>query len=166
MCAANQLSTFSRCRWFLGNWIICCSVTKNMFEGISQFSLHCPNNIDIFNHLFRVFPLGVIGNCLFVEWKDPRTSVIYFNSKYNPCRWHDLSVSVRTDSEGIDLDHLDELLVQYKDQMAANRKEGSPFAGMVYVIPTYHNPTSKCMPPGEHSNLFWAKCCHLHLKNI
>jgi len=81
------------------------------------------------------------GATVFVE--DP-TYFIAINIVKNDLGYN--VVPVRRDDTSMDIDHLEELLEANIETMKANRKEGSPFNGMVYVIPTYHNPTSKSMP--------------------
>lgn len=53
-------------------------------------------------------------------------------------------VGVTTDDEGVDVEMLDELLIecsQKKCQVTIQK----PFWAMVYLVPTFHNPTGRCL---------------------
>jgi 2-aminoadipate transaminase len=50
-------------------------------------------------------------------------------------------ISVRTDSEGMCIDHLRELLSAHR--AAKSKDECSLWHPLIYIIPTHHNPTSK-----------------------
>ncbi|KAH3718541.1 uncharacterized protein LOC127856015 [Dreissena polymorpha] len=54
-------------------------------------------------------------------------------------------IPVPTDSEGINAEKLESMLVQHKPTSIAGQK--TPFWGMVYTIPTFNNPKGYCMSP-------------------
>ncbi|KAH3718241.1 hypothetical protein DPMN_061041 [Dreissena polymorpha] len=58
---------------------------------------------------------------------------------------------VPTDSEGIDTEKLELMLVQHKPASMAGQK--TPFWSMVYTIPTFNNPKGYCMSPERFKTL-------------
>ena len=52
------------------------------------------------------------------------------------------------DGEGIIPDELERRLETYQLTRAKERGKGQPFSSMLYLIPTFHNPTGACLSPG------------------
>ena len=74
-------------------------------------------------------------------------------TKLNYCS---LSLIVPTDEEGVIPSALEKAVVQHNATHAARPlSEKKPYRGMVYLIPTFHNPTGKCLPAGK---LCWCVC--------
>ncbi|XP_052245602.1 uncharacterized protein LOC127854579 [Dreissena polymorpha] len=64
---------------------------------------------------------------------------------------NELCIIVPTDSEGIDTEKLELMLVQHKPASMAGQK--TPFWSMVYTIPTFNNPKGYCMSPERFKTL-------------
>ncbi|KAI8518583.1 hypothetical protein Bbelb_046000 [Branchiostoma belcheri] len=55
------------------------------------------------------------------------------------------TISVPMDEEGINVDMLDGLLEEHKKSPTVCVTEDRPFWTMLYLIPTFHNPTGRCL---------------------
>lgn len=53
-------------------------------------------------------------------------------------------IGVTTDNDGVIVDELDQLLVKYSQKKRCVSKQ-KPFWAMVYLVPTFHNPTGTCL---------------------
>ena len=60
------------------------------------------------------------------------------------------SCAVPTDSDGIIPSALEETVTSQNSKPATRPlTEARPYRGMIYLIPTFHNPTGKCLSPGK-----------------
>ena len=57
--------------------------------------------------------------------------------------------TVPTDDKGMDMDVLDKLMTEHRDKGATEVSEKRPFRSMIYLIPCFHNPTTRSMAPGR-----------------
>ena len=71
-----------------------------------------------------------------------------------------ISCVVPTDPEGIIPSALEETVTSHNAKPATRPlTETKPYRGMMYLIPTFHNPTGKCLSPGKHY-------CDVHVESI
>ncbi|XP_072017692.1 uncharacterized protein [Amphiura filiformis] len=56
-------------------------------------------------------------------------------------------VPVPTDDKGMDMEALDRLMTEYKDKGVTKVSEKRPYRSLIYLVPCFHNPTSRCMAP-------------------
>eukprot|EP00117_Sycon_ciliatum_P019323 scpid40214/ scgid17552/ Uncharacterized HTH-type transcriptional regulator YdfD len=61
-------------------------------------------------------------------------------------------ISIRSDSEGIIPSELKRRVDEYSSELRTPGDE-RPFRAMLYCIPTYHNPTGRCLSPERRSEL-------------
>jgi len=78
-----------------------------------------------------------------------------------------LPLTVPTDEEGIIPSALEKAVIQHNATHTARPlTETKPYRGMIYLIPTFHNPTGKCLPSGKNYHnihvisMPWSVCCH------
>ena len=64
-------------------------------------------------------------------------------------------VSVPTDSEGINVEDLDKRLTELREKTGFVPSESQPFMSMLYLVPTFNNPTGRCQSPGEWEILLY-----------
>ncbi|XP_065885849.1 uncharacterized protein [Dysidea avara] len=63
-------------------------------------------------------------------------------------------ISVPTDSEGIIPSSLEETITSHNSKPATRQlTEAKPYRGMIYLIPTFHNPTGKCLSPDRYKEV-------------
>ncbi|XP_065885077.1 uncharacterized protein [Dysidea avara] len=95
------------------------------------------------------FGLSLLGDVLFeagdvVYIEDPTYFLVF--SVLETCKLSTKCVS--TDEEGIIPSALEEAIVQHNATHATRPlTETKPYRGMIYLIPTFHNPTGKCLSP-------------------
>ncbi|XP_072037284.1 2-aminoadipate transaminase-like [Amphiura filiformis] len=56
-------------------------------------------------------------------------------------------VPVPTDDKGMDMEALDRLMTEYKDKGVTKTSEKTPYRSLIYLVPCFQNPTSRCMAP-------------------
>lgn len=72
-------------------------------------------------------------------------------------------LAVGMDKQGIIPEELETALQShYQSHPPRELTQRKPFWSMLYIMPTFHNPTGVCLPPGKLCNLYFL----VHMNNL